>query len=163
MIEKIIKFYKLAKYQADIFSKDPNKKVCALFISPNTYQILSAGYNGMPRSFNESEERWQRPMKYKYVVHAEANGIYNSSLSGVSLSGSICIVTMFPCSNCAKGLIQVGIKSLYTIEPNLDHERWGEDFGYSLELLQESKIEIYIITYKSDNNYNIIRKDYLKF
>ncbi len=161
MDSKIIKFYKLAKYQADIFSKDPNKKVCALFIAPETYQILSTGYNGMPRGFNENEERWKRPVKYKYVVHAEANGIYNSSLFGVSLKGSICIVTMFPCSNCAKGLIQVGIKSIYTIEPNLDHERWGDDFRYSLELLQESNIEINIINYENDNNYSIINKKIL--
>jgi dCMP deaminase len=141
-MEKIEKFFKLAKFQAELFSKDPNKKVCALFIGPETYQIISTGYNGIPRGINENEERWERPLKYKYVVHAEVNGIYNSSLNGVSLKNSICIVTLFPCTECAKALIQVGIKSLYTIEPDFSHIRWGIDFKHSQELLKEAKINI---------------------
>lgn len=145
-ITKLKKFYQLATFQAIIFSKDPAKKVCALFIAPETYQILSAGYNGMPRGIDEKiESRWERPIKYKYVVHAETNGIYNSSLNGVSLNNSICVVTMFPCSNCAKALIQVGVKKIITNEPNLDHERWGEDFKYSLELLNEVHMEMIYI------------------
>jgi dCMP deaminase len=120
--------------------------VCALFIAPETYQLLSAGYNGMPRGIDETiESRWERPVKYKYVVHAETNGIYNSSLNGVSLKNSICIVTMFPCSNCAKALIQVGVKKIITHEPNLEHERWGEDFKYSLELLNEVHMDMIYI------------------
>jgi dCMP deaminase len=144
--DKLNKFYQLAVFQADLFSKDPSKKVCALFIAPETYQILSAGYNGMPRGIDEKiESRWERPIKYKYVVHAETNGIYNSSLNGVSLKNSICIVTMFPCSNCAKALIQVGVKKVITQEPNLEHERWGEDFKYSLELLKEVNMDIFYV------------------
>ena len=153
---KIIKFFKLAKFQADLFSKDPNKKVCALFIAPDTYQIISTGYNGLPRGIKENQERWNRPEKYKYVVHAETNGIYNSSLNGVSLKNSICIVTMFPCSNCAKALVQVGVVKIYTVEPDLNHTRWGEDYKYSLIILNEALINI---TYKKDEQ-NILKKNY---
>jgi dCMP deaminase len=141
--DKAIKFFKLAEFQSNLFSKDPSKKVCALFIAPESLQILSAGYNGFCRGITETNlERWERPEKYKYVVHAEANGIYNACRNGVSLKDSICIVTFFPCSNCTKGLIQVGISKLISIKPDFNHERWGEDFKYSFEMLSEVKIEI---------------------
>lgn len=143
--DKALKFFKLAKFQAELFSKDPSKKVCALFIAPESYQILSTGYNGMPRGVCETKlERWERPEKYKYIVHAETNGIYNACRNGVSLKESICIVTMYPCSNCAKGLIQVGVKEIITVEPDFEHERWGEDFRYSKEMLEEAGIDIVV-------------------
>lgn len=144
-MEKIKKFFELAKFQGDLFSKDPNKKVCAFFINPQTFQIISTGYNGIPRGICENEYRWSRPNKYKYVVHAEANGIYNSCLNGVSLKNSICVVTMFPCSECAKALIQVGVNSIYTIKPDYNHVRWGEDFKHSVELFNEAKISLIYI------------------
>ena len=141
--DKAKKFFKLALFEADLFSKDILKKVCALFIAPESLQILSTGYNGMPRGINENiEKRWERPEKYKYVVHAETNGIFNACRNGVSLKDSICIVTMFPCSSCAKALIQVGVKEIITLEPNFKHERWGEDFKYSFEMLNEAKIDL---------------------
>ena len=80
--DKIIKFYKLASVQAELFSKDPSKKVCALFIAPESHQILSAGYNGLPRKIKETEERWDKPKKYNYIVHAEKN--INQSLDGTN-------------------------------------------------------------------------------
>lgn len=141
-IEKSSKFLKLAEFQANLFSKDPSTKVCALFIAPESLQILSTGYNGFCRGIEESNQRWERPEKYKYVVHAESNGIFNACRNGVSLKDSICIVTLFPCSNCTKGLIQVGVKSIITKEPDFEHERWGDDFKYSLEMIKEVGIEL---------------------
>jgi dCMP deaminase len=144
-IDKIKKFYNLARFKADLFSKDKSTKVCALFIEPESLHILSTGYNGMPRNINEDDEtRWERPQKYKYVVHAEANGIYNACRSGVSLDKSICLVTFFPCSECTKGIIQVGVKELVTPEPDFKNPKYGEDFKYSIEMLKEAKI---LITY----------------
>ena len=52
--DKAFKFYKLALFQAELFSKDIHKKVCSLFIAPESYQMLSAGYNGMPRGIDEN-------------------------------------------------------------------------------------------------------------
>jgi dCMP deaminase len=141
--DKAFQFYKLALFQAELFSKDRHKKVCSFFIAPESYQMLSAGYNGMPRGINENiEERWERPEKYKYIVHAETNGIFNACRNGVSLKDSICVVTMFPCSNCTKALIQVGVAEIVTIEPDFEHERWGEDFKFSYDMLKEAKIDI---------------------
>jgi len=140
--DKQNKFFKLAEFQANLFSKDPSTKVCALFIAPESLQILSAGYNGFCRGIHETEKKWERPEKYKYVVHAETNGIFNACRNGVSLKDSICIVTLFPCSNCTKGLIQVGVKEIITPKPDFEHERWGEDFNYSLEMINEIGIKL---------------------
>lgn len=143
--EKIIKFFKLAQFQAKLFSKDPSTQVCSLFIAPESLQIISAGYNGLPRNIKEHSYRWTRPEKYKYVVHAETNGIFNACRNGVSLKDSICFITMYPCSNCSKGLIQVGVKEIYTIKPDFEHHKYGEDFKYSKEMLEESNIKVFYI------------------
>jgi dCMP deaminase len=142
---KIIKFYKLASVQAELFSKDPSKKVCALFIAPESHQILSAGYNGLPRKIKETDERWNKPEKYNFIVHAEKNGIYNACRNGVSLKDSICIVTFFPCSECARALIQVGVKTIISPYPDFDHITYGESFKYSLEMFKEVDISILYI------------------
>lgn len=140
--DKITKFYKLALFQADLFSKDPSKKVCALFVAPKSYQLLSAGYNGLPRKIKETDERWGKPEKYNFIVHAEKNGIYNACRNGVSLNGSICIVTFFPCSECARALIQVGVETIVTPEPDFTHPTYKDSFRYSLEMLNEVGINI---------------------
>ena len=141
--EKIIKFFKLLELNAQLFSKDRNNKVCALFIDPESLHILSTGFNGMPRNIDETiEKRWERPEKYNYIVHAEANGIYNACRSGVSLKNSVCLVNFFPCSSCAKAIIQVGVKELITIKADFKHLTYGKDFNYSLEMLNEAKVEI---------------------
>lgn len=144
--DKIIKFYKLASVQAELFSKDPSKKVCALFIAPESHQLLSAGYNGLPRKINETKERWDKPEKYNFIVHAEKNGIYNACRNGVSLKDSICIVTFFPCSECARALIQVGVKTVVSSYPDFDHIKYGESFKYSVEMFNEVGINILYVT-----------------
>jgi dCMP deaminase len=144
--DKAIKYYKLAMYQADLFSKDPNKKVGALFLSPESYQILSLGYNGFPRGINDKNpQRWERPTKYDYVCHAETNCIFNAGRHGTPLEGCIAIVTLFPCKECTKALIQVGVKTLVTIKPDYDHEKWGEEFKLSYDMFEEVGMNIIIL------------------
>lgn len=144
--DKAEKFFRLATFQADLFSKDPSTKVGALAIAPNTLEIRSFGYNGMPRKINETiEGRWERPKKLIYVSHAEANLVANACRTGVSLGNSIAVVTLFPCTSCAKLLIQAGFIGVVTKRPDTTCPRWGEEFKYSLELLQEAGIEIMYI------------------
>lgn len=77
--DKAIKYFKLANYQADLFSKDTSKKVGALFLAPESLQILSLGFNGFPRGIDETNtERWKYPNKKFHVEHAERNAIYNA-------------------------------------------------------------------------------------
>lgn len=142
---KKIKYYNLAKHIGENFSKDPNTKVGALLLYPDTLQIISTGYNGFPRGITENPERWERPHKYNYVVHAEMNMIYNSAKNGSSINGSIAVITLFPCNNCALALIQSGISTILTSKPNFDDQKWGTNFKISHDILTEANINIIYI------------------
>lgn len=99
-------------------SKDPNSQVGAVFVSSND-RILSIGYNGFPNGISDDEFPWAREAeneedtKYPYVVHAEENAILNFRGDLSAFRGSTLYVTMFPCHNCTKALIQVGVKNIY--------------------------------------------------
>ena len=94
-------------------SKDPNTQVGACIVSQDNI-IISTGYNGMPKGCSDDEFPWDRSgeneaaTKYPYVVHAELNAILNAS--GRDLRGSRIYVALFPCNECAKAIIQSGIK-----------------------------------------------------
>ena len=93
-------------------SKDPNTQVGACIVSPDNI-IISTGYNGMPKGCSDDEFPWEREgeqTKYPYVVHAELNAILNAS--GRDLRGSRIFVALFPCNECAKAIIQSGIKEV---------------------------------------------------
>jgi len=95
-------------------SKDPNSQVGACIVSDDN-KILSMGYNGFPRGCSDDVFPWDRegdPLetKYHYVTHGELNAILN--YRGGSLEGAKLYVTMFPCNECAKAIIQAGIKTV---------------------------------------------------
>ena len=142
---KAIKFLKLANNMADLFSKDGQTKVGAIALEPNSFQIKSSGYNGFPRNLEESSCRWQKPNKYNYVVHAEANMICNASLNGVSLLNTIAVTTLYPCKECAKLMIQSGIKTIITKTPDYSNEIWGESFKISKEMFEELGVDVVLI------------------
>ena len=99
---------------ASMRSKDPNSQVGACIVSQDN-KILSIGYNGFPTGCSDEEFPWEREgdeleTKYFYVTHSELNAILN--YRGGSLEGSKLYVTMFPCNECAKAIIQAGIKTM---------------------------------------------------
>ncbi len=100
---------------AGMRSKDPNSQVGSCIVSQDN-KILSLGYNGFPLGCSDDEYPWTRededPLKtkYLYVTHSELNAILN--YRGGSLEGSKMYVSMFPCNECAKAIIQSGIKTL---------------------------------------------------
>lgn len=150
--EKSEKYFLLAKHLADNFSKDTSTKVGAIFLAPESHQILSMGYNGMPRGFDETKlVRWERPQKYLYVEHAERNAIYNACRHGTPLENSIAIVTMFPCSDCMRALIQSGVKKIITVKPDLSCKRWGTHFQASLEMCMECGVELVYVNETPDS------------
>ena len=96
-------------------SKDPSTQVGACIVDDNNV-ILSTGYNGFPVGCSDDEFSWSRigeDTKYAYVVHAELNAILNSG--GKSLRGARLYVVLFPCNECAKAIIQCGIKEVVYI------------------------------------------------
>ena len=99
---------------ADMRSKDPNTQVGCCIVSRQN-KILSIGYNGFPMGVSDDVFPWSRegePLmtKYPYVTHSELNAILN--YRGGSLEGAILYVSLFPCNECAKAIIQSGIKTV---------------------------------------------------
>ena len=95
-------------------SKDPSTQVGACIVS-NDNKILSMGYNGLPKGCSDDDFPWSRegePLnnKYFYTTHSELNAILN--YRGTSLEGSKLYVSLFPCNECAKAIIQAGIKTI---------------------------------------------------
>lgn len=95
-------------------SKDPNTQVGACIVSQDN-KILSMGYNGFPIGCSDDEFSWSREAegldsKYLYSTHSELNAILN--YRGGSLDGAILYVSLFPCNECAKAIIQSGIKEV---------------------------------------------------
>jgi len=131
-------------------SKDPNTK-CGAVIVDQENVIVGLGYNGWPRGIDQDALPWDREgklheTKYAYVVHAEANAIYNSNKD---TRGCKLYVNLFPCNECAKILIQNGIKEVI----------YKEDKYHDTEICQASrkmfdlagvKYRQYILEYELD-------------
>ena len=99
---------------AGMRSKDPNTQVGACIVGDDN-KILSMGYNGFPHGCSDEEFPWEREgdmleTKYAFVTHSELNAILN--YRGGSLAGSKLYVSLFPCNECAKAIIQSGIKTV---------------------------------------------------
>ncbi len=108
-------------------SKDPNTQVGACIVSPDK-KIVGVGYNGFPTGCSDDEFPWERSAekwednKYPYVCHAELNAILNSP--SPSLKGATLYVALFPCNECAKAIIQSGIKKvIYLSDKYSDSEQ----------------------------------------
>lgn len=149
-MEKTEKFLDLAKFHAELFSKDPSTKVAAIVIDEN-HNIVSIGYNGLPRKFKETEERWRKPTKYNYVVHAEANAIATAARNGVKLDGTSMVTTLFPCNECAKLIVQAGITKIFTMKPK-DTSSWLQSFEHSKEMFEECGVSVEYVRHFSSKN-----------
>ena len=121
---------------AGMRSKDPSTQVGSCIVS-DEHKILSMGYNGLPTGCSDDDFPWERdgkPLmtKYPYVTHSELNAILN--FRGGSLEGATIYVTLFPCNECAKAIIQSGIRRVV----------YGEEYRLSdgIELLRRANIEL---------------------
>tara|TARA_R110002050_G_scaffold34397_13_gene86909 strand:+ start:932 stop:1384 length:453 start_codon:yes stop_codon:yes gene_type:complete len=131
-----------AKYIAE-WSKDKGTKVGCV-ITNDENDVLSRGYNGFPRGADDDtdQRRYEKPSKYMWTEHSERNAIYNAARNGISLKGSNAFVTYFPCIDCTRGLIQVGVKKIYAPKPDFNHKKWGESWVESIIMLKECGVEI---------------------
>lgn len=103
---------------ASLRSKDPSSQVGACIVDPDK-KIVSLGYNGMPRGIDDEVIPWGHgddlDSKYLYVCHAEFNAILNTR-DGSALNGCSIYVTLFPCNECAKAIVQTGIKEVIYLD-----------------------------------------------
>ena len=129
-------------------SKDPSTKVGACIVNQDK-KIVGIGYNGFPMGCSDDEFPWDREgdfldCKYPYVVHAEPNAILYST---VSLKDATIYVTLFPCNECAKLIIQSGIKEIVYASDKYENtdsskasRRMFESSGVKLRQMDEPKI-----------------------
>ena len=147
MIDKgtrdIERYLKLAEHFS-LWSKDPSTKIGAVIVGKNG-EIVSQGYNGFPRGVKDNQERWDtKELKYKFVVHAEANALYNALLNGAKIDDK-CVLYVWGlpvCNECAKGIIQSGIKTVI-VKSTKDDEKWKTFGELSKQMFYESGVKYF--------------------
>lgn len=138
------RFMALAEHVGS-WSKDRGRSVGCVIVGPDD-SIRAIGFNGFPRGIDDDvEERHSRPAKYLWTEHAERNAIYVAARNGISLVGCRMYLPWFPCVDCARAIIQVGLEEIVGKQPELSDSRWGSDFKVSLELLEEAGVKIRFI------------------
>lgn len=126
-------------------SKDPNTQVGACIVKNN--KIIGIGYNGFPIGCSDDELPWTKndnylESKYPYVVHAELNAILNST---EKLDGATIYVSLFPCVECSKAIIQSGIKKVVYMS---DKYKENDIFIASKKILNMSGVELVKIEFE---------------
>lgn len=149
-MDKYRRFMPIAQAYAAM-SKDPSTKVGALILGPG-YEVRSSGWNGAPRgSKADEDERFQeRPEKYYWSSHAESSAIANAARSGVAVEGCTMLVTLPPCMDCAKLIVQAGIRRVISL-PGDNHfrRRWSDHINRTHALFNECSIEYH--EYQQEN------------
>lgn len=130
-------FMEIAKLSAQR-SKDPKTQVGAVIVSPVDNHIISVGYNGMPRGIDDNIDFccrepliphasvWNDEIKNKLVVHAEANAILNTN---EDLHGATMYITQYPCNECAKLIVQKGIKKIVYADTKFERKEGVGEFS----------------------------------
>jgi dCMP deaminase len=122
------------------WSKDPVTKVGCAAIGGGR-RLLSTGYNGFPRGVDDDlPERYLRPAKYMFTEHAERNLIYNAARNGVDLYNSLMYCTLYPCADCARGIVQAGVLEIVTPEPDWNYPGWVDSFDAAKIMLAEAGV-----------------------
>lgn len=99
-------------------SKDPATNVGCVIVNQDK-RIIGTGYNGMPPGMTETEEMWQRPEKYQWVIHSEIGALVHSTQP---VKGGTLYCTMFPCAECAKAIASSGIVRVVYKNDKYDNE-----------------------------------------
>lgn len=120
------------------WTKDKSRGVGAVIVNGKN-RVVSIGFNGFPTGIKDDiEERHLKPIKYKFTEHAERNAIYNTTSP---LNGCKIYVTLFPCPDCARAIIQTGIVEV--ICPYINElDNWCDDFKISKEMFEEVSISV---------------------
>jgi len=136
--------YMTMVYLIAMKSKDESTHIGAVVVGPDN-EVRSVGYNSFPRDINDDVvERQERPGKYNWMEHAERNTINNAALTGVQLKGCRMYTNGVPCTGCARGVINAGIKEVivdkWWDDNNVD--KWEEEAKISLEMFEEARVKV---------------------
>jgi dCMP deaminase len=137
--------YELAKD-----SKDPSTQNGAILVAEGGTEPLAIGINEFPLNVEDKPERWDRPLKYEYIEHAEKNVIFDAAWRGVATEGLIMYCCWAACTSCARAIIQTGVKKLVRHQiPGLpNHNHWSENIEIALQMLREAHVDVFTMTEK---------------
>jgi dCMP deaminase len=133
--------YMQAAIDAGRNSVDRSRKVGAVIVGPEG-SIRAAACNSFPRGVRDIEPRHERPAKYLWTEHAERNAIYQAAKLGIPIDGCTIYVPWFPCMDCARAIVQSGIRRLVAIPPDVADPTWGEHFLAAIELFGEAGVKV---------------------
>lgn len=131
-------------YFVALKSKDPRTKIGAVIVGPDN-EIRSTGFNGLPRGIKETKKRAIAPLKHLLYEHAERNAIYNAARMGIDICGCTMYTPCVPCIDCARAIIQGGIKKL-VVHSGWDvtwSKVWLEKIKPSKALLKEAGVRVW--------------------
>lgn len=143
---KAAKYLPIALTVASL-SKDPSTQAGCCILGEGS-EVLSVGYNGAPRGSTADEDlRFaDRRTKYLWASHAELNAITNAARIGVCLKGSSLVTTHFPCSECAKAIIQAGITTVFAKQWDEDfYSRWKDSIAVSMSMFDECGVKVVML------------------
>jgi dCMP deaminase len=130
-------------YLVAMKSKDEKTQNATIIVSQDN-RIKSTGYNSFPSGINDYvQERQERPEKYFWFEHGERNALYSAAKDGVEINGCKLYVTGIPCMDCARGIVQCGIKEViyHTLKP-YDSKLWEDHMKRTLTLFEEAGVKI---------------------
>lgn len=131
-------------------SRDPSSKIGAVVVGPDR-AIRSTGYNGLPRGVEYAPGRDEKPEKYYWYEHAERNSVFNAARIGVSTLGCTMYVNVMPCADCARAIINSGIREVVVWERRPDEAdtmkpRWGDSMDRAREMMKEAGVALAVYT-----------------
>jgi len=124
------------------------RKVGALLIAADGTEV--AACNAFPRGVRNLPERVVGDNRFIWLEHAERAAIFEAARRGLATDGAMLVTTYFPCTDCARALVQTGVKTVATPRPEFDDPVWGESFRTSATILEEGTVEVVYLAESQD-------------
>lgn len=137
------------------FATDPRTQNGSVITKDNA--IVTHGWNSFPPNVRETNERWERPLKYAYVEHAERKAIYHAAQKGMSCDGAHMYCPWYACADCARAIIESGIRKvtghlqMFVKTP----EHWRESMQIAFEMLSDAGVETFVFDGKVCNRLEV--------
>lgn len=141
-------------------SPDPSTQNGACLVDPRSGEIQIKAANRFPRGIEKTEERLVRPLKYKYIEHAERNIVYDAAATGIITFNQILYCPWYACTDCARAIIQARIAECvgHKFTLDLSPPRWMEEIELALDMLREAGVKCRFVEGKAfeDNSVSIL-------
>lgn len=130
-------------YRLALQSPDPSTQTAAIIVGDNDV-ILGSGCNTFPLNVSSHPERLERPVKYSYVEHAERNAVYDAARQGNSPYLATMYALWAACDDCARSIIQSGIKRVVTHSFYLEaeNEKWDDKINHAMQMFKEAGVVV---------------------